>query len=96
MGTLYELGRFCPEDMFILLVGNKADLTKQREVPACEGRAFYDYPAPPVFVETSAKTGHNVDVAFLTVAQYLMSHKLGEREPHRFFGARQRNHCLDR
>ena len=48
----------------ILLVGNKIDKLGDRAVPSEEGAAFAQKSNVP-FMETSAKTGENVEAAFL-------------------------------
>jgi Ras-related protein Rab-2A len=53
--------------MTIMLIGNKCDLESKRQVSPEEGQAFaaeHDL----VFLETSAKTAHNVDDAFMKTA----------------------------
>lgn len=47
------------EHVAMILVGNKADLVKERQVPQQEGREVAaEFKCP--FLETSAKTGENV------------------------------------
>ena len=49
-----------------VICGNKIDLSEQRQVQSSEGKAFADSLGIP-FIETSAKTGENVEEAFFTV-----------------------------
>eukprot|EP00771_Trimastix_marina_P001525 gnl/Trimastix_PCT/2604.p1 GENE.gnl/Trimastix_PCT/2604~~gnl/Trimastix_PCT/2604.p1 ORF type:complete len:202 (-),score=19.28 gnl/Trimastix_PCT/2604:102-707(-) len=51
----------------IMLLGNKVDLASRREVPYEEGRALAEE-SGLIFLETSAKTGENVEEAFLQSA----------------------------
>ncbi|CAE7774213.1 RABH1B [Symbiodinium pilosum] len=60
-----ELGR----EAFVAMVGNKADL-EGREVPADEARGESEA-LGAMFVETSAKTGENVDALFQELATQL-------------------------
>ena len=46
--------------MTIMLIGNKSDLAARRAVSAAEGEAFAAEHGL-VFLETSAKTAHNVE-----------------------------------
>ena len=59
------------QDVIIVLVGNKCDVTsEQRQVPTEEG----DTKATQlgcIFLETSAKNGHNVKTLFTRIAQAL-------------------------
>lgn len=57
-------------DVIIVLVGNKTDLSEKREVKAEEGEAEAKR-LGCLFVETSAKVGHNVKVLFKRIAQAL-------------------------
>lgn len=57
-------------DAVVALVGNKSDLTSQREVSTEEGRRQADEMGV-TFVETSAKLGHNVTSLFQCVASAL-------------------------
>ena len=62
-GWILDLKTNGSKDIFIVLVGNKTDLMNQREVSKEEAETKseqYDI----AFLETSAKTGDNVDKAF--------------------------------
>mmetsp|Transcript_25240 Transcript_25240/g.43120 ORF Transcript_25240/g.43120 Transcript_25240/m.43120 type:complete len:103 (+) Transcript_25240:374-682(+) len=51
----------------IMLIGNKSDLSGQRDVQYDEAKKFSDENGL-IFMETSAKTGENVEEAFLKTA----------------------------
>ncbi|XP_055707785.1 ras-related protein Rab-37 isoform X1 [Phlebotomus papatasi] len=71
---LVEIREYAQEDVVIMLLGNKADCGAEREVKKEEGeRLAREYNVG--FLETSAKTGLNVDLAFLAVARQLKSRK---------------------
>lgn len=55
-------------NLTILLIGNKCDMVEKREVSEEEGRAFAAK-NNLMFIETSAKTAHNVEEAFLRTGQ---------------------------
>jgi small GTP-binding protein len=58
------------ENIVFALIGNKADLEAERQVTFAEGDAFAaEYGL--LFWETSAKTGHGVDMAFQHTARYV-------------------------
>merc|ERR1712151_1208314 len=59
-----ELG----DSSFIVLVGNKIDLDEERKVTTEAGRQLADEMKARLFVETSAKTGHNVEPLFKELA----------------------------
>lgn len=65
------MDRHASENTLKLLVGNKADLTEQKEVPEDTARQFADTLGIP-FIETSSKTATNVDAAFLTLTRALV------------------------
>lgn len=52
----------------IILIGNKCDLENQRDVPFEEAKQFADDNGL-MFIEASAKTGSNVEEAFLETAK---------------------------
>ena len=54
-------------NMTIMLIGNKSDLTHRRAVSTQEGEDFAKEHGL-VFMETSAKTAHNVEEAFINTA----------------------------
>lgn len=65
--------------VIIVLVGNKTDLGDKREVTAEEGEAkAKDMGA--IFIETSAKAGHNVKNLFKKVATELPGLETGRQE----------------
>lgn len=53
--------------MVVLLIGNKDDLKAEREVSTEEGEQFANK-NNLIFYEASAKTGHNIDEAFVSSA----------------------------
>lgn len=72
------------EDLPIILVGNKADLKKQRKVEYEEGQKLADELSEKektlvTYVETSAATGENIEEAFGMIAyQFIMHSKKQE------------------
>jgi len=55
-------------NMTIMLIGNKSDLTHRRAVSTEEGEQFAKEHGL-VFLETSARTAHNVEEAFINTAR---------------------------
>ncbi|XP_023217693.1 ras-related protein Rab-37-like [Centruroides sculpturatus] len=65
---LGEINEYAQDDVVIMLIGNKADVSAEREVKYEDGeRLAKEYGV--TFMETSAKTGMNVDLAFMAVAR---------------------------
>ncbi|EPB78097.1 Ras family protein [Ancylostoma ceylanicum] len=65
---LAQIREYGKESVQVTLVGNKCDLGSSRTVRSDEARhlaASYSIP----YIETSAKTGHNVNQAFLDIAR---------------------------
>ncbi|XP_003813150.3 ras-related protein Rab-17 isoform X1 [Pan paniscus] len=58
-------------EVLVMLVGNKTDLSQEREVTFQEGKEFADS-QKLLFMETSAKLNHQVSEVFNTVAQELL------------------------
>jgi small GTP-binding protein len=60
-------------DIKIILIGNKKDLNEKREVTLEQGEKFYKEKQFQLFVETSAKTGENIQEIFLESARILFN-----------------------
>lgn len=65
-----------PKTVFMVLVGNKTDLQDERKVSTDEGREFATQNRL-MFMETSAKTGDNIEKLFKNSAQEITK-KMGE------------------
>merc|ERR1711924_471574 len=68
MGWLEDARQHANPNMTIMLIGNKSDLMHRRAVTTEEGEAFAKEHGL-VFMETSAKTAHNVEEAFINAAR---------------------------
>lgn len=80
---LGEIREYAQEDVVIMLIGNKADFGANREVRREDGeRLAREYNV--TFMETSAKSGQNVDLAFLAIARELKYRQSGQRDVNRF------------
>ncbi|KAK0634643.1 ras family-domain-containing protein [Bombardia bombarda] len=71
---LADLRQIAEPDIIVILVGNKADLTQdgesnKREVTRDEAEAWARRNGVLEYVETSAKSGENVEKAFMRVAE---------------------------
>ncbi|XP_033210736.1 ras-related protein Rab-37 [Belonocnema kinseyi] len=78
---LGEIREYAHDDVVVILLGNKCDCGSQREISREEGeRLGREYQVP--FMETSAKTGINVEVAFHAIARELKARtKVGKEDP---------------
>ncbi|NWX57912.1 RAB17 protein, partial [Promerops cafer] len=63
--------RFLPNEIVIVLVGNKTDLAAEREVTTEEGKEFAQTKGL-LFMETSAKSNHQVNDVFMAIVQELL------------------------
>ncbi|XP_048248527.1 ras-related protein Rab-37-like isoform X6 [Haliotis cracherodii] len=71
---LAEINEYAQEDVVIMLLGNKADIAGERVIRREDGeRLAREYGV--AFMETSAKTGMNVELAFMAVARDLKMKK---------------------
>ncbi|OWF49796.1 ras-related protein Rab-37-like isoform X1 [Mizuhopecten yessoensis] len=71
---LGEINEYAQEDVVIMLLGNKSDSTADRVIRTEDGEKLAkEYSV--AFMETSAKTGMNVDLAFMAVARDLKMKK---------------------
>ncbi|EHB04599.1 Ras-related protein Rab-37 [Heterocephalus glaber] len=67
---LTEIHEYAQRDVVIVLLGNKADVSSERVIRSEDGETLArEYGVP--FMETSAKTGMNVELAFLAIANFL-------------------------
>ncbi|XP_030317451.1 ras-related protein Rab-37 isoform X2 [Calypte anna] len=80
---LTEIHEYAQKDVVIMLLGNKADVTSERAVRTEDGASLArEYGVP--FMETSAKTGMNVELAFLAIAKELKDRTLQPPDEPRF------------
>ncbi|XP_077640958.1 ras-related protein Rab-17 [Lonchura striata] len=63
--------KFLPDEIVIALVGNKTDLAAEREVTTEEGKDFARTKGL-LFMETSAKSNHQVNDVFMAIVQELL------------------------
>ncbi|XP_073901301.1 ras-related protein Rab-37 isoform X1 [Castor canadensis] len=67
---LAEIHEYAQRGVVIMLLGNKADVSSERVIRSEDGETLArEYGVP--FMETSAKTGMNVELAFLAIAKEL-------------------------
>ncbi|XP_044835623.1 ras-related protein Rab-26 isoform X1 [Mauremys mutica] len=67
---LTEIHEYAQQDVVLMLLGNKVDSTQDRVVKREDGEKLAkEYGVP--FMETSAKSGLNVDLAFTAIAKEL-------------------------
>ena len=59
------------DDLIVMLVGNKCDLEHKRQVETSRGKHYAESNGLHAFMETSAKTAHNVNECFARPSKYL-------------------------
>ncbi|KAM9639122.1 ras-related protein Rab-37 isoform 1-T1 [Morphnus guianensis] len=80
---LTEIHEYAQKDVVIMLLGNKADVSSERAVRTEDGASLArEYGVP--FMETSAKTGMNVELAFLAIAKELKQRAVQPPDEPRF------------
>ncbi|MFW9923646.1 MAG: Rab family GTPase [Candidatus Thorarchaeota archaeon] len=73
LGDWYEdLIKNAGKDVIPILVGNKNDLEDLRSVPKKDALAFAKKIKALAYIETSAKTGENVETSFQTITENLV------------------------
>nr|AAP85296.1 Rab1a [Babesia bovis] len=73
---LQEVEKFAPDGIHKLLIGNKSDQAQARDVDPSEIQEFSELHSTP-YVEISAKSGSNVEEAFVSVARRLVIDRHG-------------------
>jgi GTPase SAR1 family protein len=76
---LSEIKEFAHDDVIIMLIGNKIDKSQRVVSREAGERLARDYEVS--FLETSAKTGQNVELAFMATAQALLDKELSRKDP---------------
>jgi Ras-related protein Rab-37 len=71
---LSEIRQYAEEDVIIMLLGNKVDKANRVITKEQGEKLAKQYEVS--FMETSAKTGQNVELAFMAVARALMSKQM--------------------
>ena len=66
-----ELKTMSSPDIKIILIGNKIDLIGERKIQYKKGKELADYYCFDYFLETSAKSGENVQLMFIKAARIL-------------------------
>uniref|UniRef100_A0A3B4YA54 small monomeric GTPase n=1 Tax=Seriola lalandi dorsalis TaxID=1841481 RepID=A0A3B4YA54_SERLL len=80
---LTEIHEYAQQDVVVMLLGNKADSTHDRAVKREEGEKLAKEFGVP-FMETSAKSGLNVELAFTAVAKELKHRTMKEPDEPKF------------
>lgn len=80
---LTEIHEYAQQDVVLMLLGNKADSTHERVVKREEGEKLAKEFGVP-FMETSAKSGLNVELAFTAVAKELKHRTMKEPDDPKF------------
>ncbi|XP_036429221.1 ras-related protein Rab-26 [Colossoma macropomum] len=80
---LTEIHDFAQENVVLMLLGNKADSTHERVVKREEGEKLAKEFGVP-FMETSAKSGLNVELAFTAAAKELKYREMKESDAPQF------------
>jgi Ras-related protein Rab-37 len=76
---LSEIKEFAHDGVIIMLIGNKIDKSQRVVSREAGERLARDYEVS--FLETSAKTGQNVELAFMATAQALLDKELSRKNP---------------
>ena len=69
---LKDFDKYVKKEGAYVLIGNKKDLEDQRVVPEDEGKKLADEIKASDFVETSAKYGENVEIAFKNLVYQIL------------------------
>ncbi|XP_018600928.2 ras-related protein Rab-26 isoform X1 [Scleropages formosus] len=80
---LTEIHEYAQQDVVLMLLGNKAEVTHERVVKREEGEKLAKEFGVP-FMETSAKSGLNVELAFTAIAKELKHRATKEADEPKF------------
>jgi GTPase SAR1 family protein len=86
-----EVKSAAPRDAVRVVVGNKNDLTSERQVDLCAGEDYTRALGAEFFVETSALTGSGIDELFGKIAMVPLSHSGDDEQPESPQSAGDRN-----
>jgi Ras-related protein Rab-11A len=74
---LRDFTTYAKKNSAFILIGNKSDLEDMRNVNSSEGKKLADEIQAVSFIETSAKTGENVNETFISIVKHILR-KSGE------------------
>ena len=77
---LYDIHNNCPEDVIILLVGNKVDITA-RQVQSRDIKRFMNNNNLLYYTEVSAKTGESIETILFNPARILIDKIINKKIP---------------
>ncbi|KAL2101320.1 hypothetical protein ACEWY4_003081 [Coilia grayii] len=80
---LTEIHEYAQKDVVVMLIGNKADSTQERVVKREEGEKLAKEFGVP-FMESSARSGLNVDLAFTAIAKELKHRSMKDPDEPKF------------
>mmetsp|Transcript_12195 Transcript_12195/g.13726 ORF Transcript_12195/g.13726 Transcript_12195/m.13726 type:complete len:112 (-) Transcript_12195:66-401(-) len=75
---LTEVSKYVPEDTYKILLINKSDVKDEEKVVTEEIMKKFQEETGIVVMDTSAKTGLNVDEAFIQITKHLLKKKTEE------------------
>lgn len=71
-----EVKEYAHEEAVLFLIGSKGDIQDKREVQQQEAEGFLKSMGGEYFVETSAKTGLNIDIVYRMRRSYLSGQRI--------------------
>ena len=75
---LSEVSKYVPEDTYKILLINKSDVEDEEKVITEENMKKFQEETGIIVIGTSAKTGMNVDEAFIQITKHLLQKKTEE------------------
>ena len=79
---LTEVSKYVPEDTYKMLLVNKSDIADEEKVISSEIMQKFSEETGIGVMDTSAKTGANVDEAFVVITKALINKRLEEGSTH--------------